>query len=62
MTGLARADAEFEAKRLQILKEVFPRVSHVAYLTNPTWCPQYTLNSKSEMEKAARAWASASDN
>jgi ABC-type uncharacterized transport system substrate-binding protein len=55
MTGLAFTDPEFEAKRLQILKEAFPRISRVAYLTNPTWYPQYVLKSESEMETAARA-------
>jgi ABC transporter substrate binding protein len=34
MTGLALTDPEFEVKRLQILKEAFPRISSAAYLTN----------------------------
>ena len=55
MTGLASTDAEFETKRLQILKEAFPRISRVAYLINPTWYPQYLLKFKSEMDTAARA-------
>jgi putative tryptophan/tyrosine transport system substrate-binding protein len=55
MTGLAFTDPEFEAKRLQILKEAFPRISRVAYLTDPAWYPQYVKKSKSEMETAARA-------
>jgi putative ABC transport system substrate-binding protein len=55
MTGLAWAEHEFDAKRLQILKETFPRISRVAYLTNPTWYPQYVLKAKAEMETAARA-------
>jgi|SRR5215470_7843827 len=55
MTGLALADPEFEAKQLQIPKEAFPRISRVAYLTNPTWYPQYVLKAKAEMETSARA-------
>ena len=55
MTGLALTDPVFEVKRLQILKEVFPRLSRVAYLTNPAWHPEYLLKSKSEMGTAARA-------
>jgi putative ABC transport system substrate-binding protein len=54
MTGLALADPEFEAKQLQILKEAFPRISRVAYLTNPAWYPQYVLKAKAEMETSAR--------
>ena len=55
MTGLALTDPEFEAKRLQILKEAFPTISRVAYLTNPDSYPDYFLRSKSDMEAAARA-------
>jgi putative ABC transport system substrate-binding protein len=55
MTGLAFTDPEFEVKRLEILKESFPRISRVAYLTNPAWYPNYFLKSKSVMEAAARS-------
>ena len=55
MTGLARVDPEFEGKRLELLKQTFPRISSVAYLTNPTWYPDSFLRSKPEMEATARA-------
>jgi putative ABC transport system substrate-binding protein len=54
MTGLAFINPEFDAKRLQILKEAFPRISRVAYLTNPTAYPGYFLKATSVMETAAR--------
>lgn len=53
ITGLAWTHPEFEAKRLEILKEAFPRISRVAYLTNPAWNPQYFLKSTPVMETAA---------
>jgi putative tryptophan/tyrosine transport system substrate-binding protein len=55
MTGLALTEPGFEAKRLQVLKEAFPTISRVAYLTNPAWYPEYFLRSKPEMEAAAQA-------
>jgi putative tryptophan/tyrosine transport system substrate-binding protein len=55
MTGLGFIDPEFEAKRLEILKEAFPQISRVAYLTNPAWYPDYFLKSTPVMEAAARA-------
>lgn len=54
-TGLALPDPEFDAKRLQILKETFAGLARVAYLTNPVWYPDYFLRSKPAMEAAARA-------
>ena len=53
MTGLAFHDAEFEAKRLQLLKEAFPRISSVAYLINPKWYPEYFRKSRAEIKTAA---------
>jgi putative ABC transport system substrate-binding protein len=55
MTGLGFIDPEFEAKRLEILKEAFPQISRVVYLTNPAWYPDYFLKSTPVMEAAARA-------
>ena len=54
-TGLALPDPEFDTKRLEILKETFPGLARVAYLTNPAWYPDYFLRSKPAMEAAARA-------
>ncbi len=55
MTGLGISDPEFDAKRLEILKEAFPQISSVAYLTNPSWRRDYFLKSAPVMEAAARA-------
>jgi putative ABC transport system substrate-binding protein len=55
MTGVAIVDPEFDAKQLEILKETFPRLSRVAYLTNPAWHPDYYLRSEKAMETAAKA-------
>jgi putative ABC transport system substrate-binding protein len=55
LTGVANVDPEFDAKQLEILKETFPRLSRVAYLTNPAWERGYFLRSKPVMEAAARA-------
>ncbi len=54
-TGLALPDPEFDAKQLEILKETFPWLSRVAYLTNPAWYSDYFLRSTPAMEAAARA-------
>jgi putative ABC transport system substrate-binding protein len=54
-TGIAHVDPEFDAKRLEILKETFPRLSRVAYVTNPAWRRDYFLQSQPAMEAAARA-------
>ena len=54
-TGLALPDPEFDTKQLEILKDTFPRLSRVAYLTNPAWYRDYFLRSKPAMEAAARA-------
>jgi putative tryptophan/tyrosine transport system substrate-binding protein len=53
-TGLANSDPEFDAKRLEILKETFPRLSRVAYLMDPVWHPGYYLRAKPAVEAAAR--------
>ena len=54
MTGLGMVDPEFEAKRLEILKEAFPQISRVAYLTSPLSYRGYFLKSTPVMETAAR--------
>lgn len=54
MTGLGMVEPEFEAKRLELLKETFPRVSHVAYLTSPKSYRDYFSKSTPVMKAAAR--------
>jgi putative ABC transport system substrate-binding protein len=53
-TGVANVDPEFHAKLLEVLKETFPHVSRVAYLTDSSWDPKYSELSKPLMEGAAR--------
>ena len=53
VTGISMANVELASKRLQLLKEVVPRLSRVAVLSNPT-NPQNALE-LSELEGAARS-------
>jgi putative tryptophan/tyrosine transport system substrate-binding protein len=53
LTGVANVDPEFYAKQLEILKETFPRLSRVAYLTS-VWEREYVLRSKLAVEAAAQ--------
>jgi putative ABC transport system substrate-binding protein len=53
MTGLTSVGAELKGKQLEILKEVVPRLSRVAYLWSPT-SPNASENFK-EFEAAAQA-------
>ena len=55
ITGVALVDPDFDAKRLQILKQTFPRLSRVAYLTNQAFDRDYFLKSKPVMQAAAQA-------
>jgi putative ABC transport system substrate-binding protein len=55
VTGVANVDPEFYAKHLEILNETFPRLSRVAFITNPLWEPDYVQRCKSAVEGAARA-------
>ena len=55
MTGLALVDPGFDAKLLEILKQTFPRLSRVGYLTNPAWYQNYFLQSTPALQAAARA-------
>ena len=52
VTGMSNLSAELSGKRLELLKEAFPRVSRVAVLWNPD-APGPTLGFK-ELEAAAR--------
>ena len=54
ITGVALVEPDFDAKRLQIIKEAFPRLSRIAYLTNPAFDPDYFLKSKPAMQTAAQ--------
>ena len=56
ITGLALSDPELEAKRLEILKETFPRLSRVAYLRDPSfYLPPLSLRATRAVQSAARA-------
>jgi putative ABC transport system substrate-binding protein len=54
-TGVALADPSFDPKRLELLKETFPRLTRVAYLTNSVFDPDYFRQSDPLMYAAARA-------
>jgi putative ABC transport system substrate-binding protein len=51
-TGLTSIAPELEGKRLELLKEVFPRLSRVAVLWNPS--NAYQTGSEKEVEAAAK--------
>lgn len=51
MTGLTTLGPDLAAKRLQLLKESFPRVSHVVLLFEPA--NRGTLSQEKEIEQAA---------
>jgi putative tryptophan/tyrosine transport system substrate-binding protein len=53
ITGLTSMAPELEGKRLELLKEVFPSVSHIAAIWNPINPFQQT--SEKELQAAARA-------
>jgi putative ABC transport system substrate-binding protein len=53
ITGLANLNTDLGAKRLELLKESFPRVSRVAVLSNPT--DPISAPELKEVETAARA-------
>jgi putative tryptophan/tyrosine transport system substrate-binding protein len=56
MTGLGLLDTEFRAKQLEILKEAFPHVSRVAWLTSPPSFPGgWAWRALSVIEHAAQA-------
>ena len=52
VTGLSASVTELQAKRLELLKELVPRIARIAYLTN-IGNPNEQLNWK-EMERAAQ--------
>jgi putative ABC transport system substrate-binding protein len=53
VTGMSTVSSELQAKRLQLLREVIPRLSRVAVLADPTM-PTYPSDLR-ELESAARA-------
>jgi ABC-type uncharacterized transport system substrate-binding protein len=53
ITGLSGMVMDLEAKRLELLREVIPKLSHVAVFWNPTSPLQ--VNSEKEVQAAARA-------
>jgi len=54
ITGLSGMGMDLEAKRLELLREVIPKLSHVAVFWNPTSPLQ--VNSEKEVQAAARAF------
>jgi putative ABC transport system substrate-binding protein len=54
ITGLSGMVMDLEAKRLELLREVIPKLSHVAVFWNPTSPLQ--VNSEKEVQAAARAF------
>jgi putative ABC transport system substrate-binding protein len=55
ITGVATVDPDFDAKRLQLLKETFPRLTRVTYLVNPAFDRDYFVKSEPPMHAAAQA-------
>ena len=54
MTGLTSISPELEAKRIELLSEVIPKLSHIAVLWNPM--NAFHAIEKKEVEKAAAAF------
>jgi putative ABC transport system substrate-binding protein len=52
ITGLTSIASDLEGKRLELLREVLPRVSHVAVLWNPA--SPFQVVSEKELQAAAR--------
>jgi len=53
-TGLTSMAVDLEGKRLELLREVIPKLSHVAVFWNPT--NPFQANSEKELQAAARAF------
>ena len=53
LTGLVAIAPDLEGKRLELLKEIVPRLSAVAFLTNPT--NRLHVTSEKQVREAARA-------
>ncbi|MGE5306107.1 MAG: ABC transporter substrate-binding protein [Alphaproteobacteria bacterium] len=54
ITGLTSISPELEAKRIELLREVIPKLSHIAVLWNPE--NAFHVIEKKEVEKAAAAF------
>jgi len=54
ITGLSGMAVDLEGKRIELLREVIPKLSHVAVFWNPTSPLQ--VNSEKEVQAAARAF------
>jgi ABC-type uncharacterized transport system substrate-binding protein len=55
ITGLTQISAELGGKRLELLKEAFPKVSRVGVFVNTTLTPQQMLDSLQQTQMAAEA-------
>jgi len=55
ITGLTQISAELDGKRLELLKEAFPKVSHVAVLVDPTRSAQGVIGALQHTRMAAEA-------
>jgi putative ABC transport system substrate-binding protein len=53
ITGLTSIASDLEGKRLELLREVVPKVSHIAVMWNPI--SPFQVISEKEMQEAARA-------
>jgi len=54
VTGLTSIAADLEGKRIELLREVIPKLSHVAVFWNPA--SPFQVNSEKEVQAAARAF------
>jgi putative ABC transport system substrate-binding protein len=54
ITGLSSMAVDLEGKRLELLREVIPKLSHVAVFWNPA--SPFQVNSEKEVQAAARAF------
>jgi len=54
VTGLSSMAVDLEGKRLELLREVIPKLSHVAVFWNPA--SPFQVNSEKEVQAAARAF------
>ncbi len=54
VTGLSAMAVDLEGKRLELMREVMPKLSHVAVFWNPT--NPFQVNSEKELQAAARGF------
>jgi putative tryptophan/tyrosine transport system substrate-binding protein len=54
VTGLSAIASDLEGKRLELLREIIPKISHIAVIWNPT--SPFQVISEKEMQDAAKAF------